>query len=328
MRRVGQFLTLARLTALEAVRQPICLLLVTVCVVLTALVPLILLHKFGEPGKLVRDSGFAIHFFLGLFVAGYAAAASLAREREKGTAAAVLSKPVPRELFFLAKFFGIAFVLLCFSVCACISTLISERVAEKFVMRSDLMGYITDWQSGLMLLGAPVAAYAIAGAVNFRWRRPFGSVAFGVMVVLLIGVFLTCALFDRTGAFAPFDFRVDWRILPVSALVTLALMVIAAIALALAARAGTVPTLTASTVIFLVGLMSDHLFGGRTGPLGVARVLYWITPNWQHFWVVDALNGGGSVPWSYVGTVCVYAVCYTAGVLLLGLAAFRHADVR
>jgi len=39
----------------------------------------------------------------GVFVSGYAACVSLAREMRTGTASAVLSKPVSREIFFLAK---------------------------------------------------------------------------------------------------------------------------------------------------------------------------------------------------------------------------------
>ena len=70
MLRIRQFLTMAGLTAVEAIRQPICLLLTTACVVLTALIPLLTLHNFGEDGKLARDSGLAFHLVFGLLVAG------------------------------------------------------------------------------------------------------------------------------------------------------------------------------------------------------------------------------------------------------------------
>ena len=167
MLRIRQLLVLARLTAAEAIRQPIYLLLTTTCVILTGLAPFIKLHRFGEDGKLVRDTGLACHFVFGLFVAGYAACSSLAREMRSGTASAVLSKPVSREVFFLAKFLGIAGVTLAFSMCSITATLLAERAAEKFYFTNKLTGYIQDTGTGILLLLAPLAAYFIAGLINY-----------------------------------------------------------------------------------------------------------------------------------------------------------------
>ena len=88
MLRVRQFVTLSILTAVEATRQPICLLLTTTCILLTMLTPMLALHNFGEDGRLARDSGLAYQFVFGLFVAAYAACSSLAREMRSGTASA------------------------------------------------------------------------------------------------------------------------------------------------------------------------------------------------------------------------------------------------
>src|SRR5262245_13254982 len=110
MRPNHSFVALTGLTAIEAIRQPIVLLLFTACVALTAITPMILLHAFGEYGKVSRETGLALHFLFGLLVAVQAAGSTLSREVREGTAAAVLSKPVGRTTFFLAKFAGIALV--------------------------------------------------------------------------------------------------------------------------------------------------------------------------------------------------------------------------
>jgi hypothetical protein len=325
---MGRAPTPAGLTAVEAIRQPICLLLTTTCVVLTALIPLIAMHNFGEDGKLVRDSGLAFHLVFGLFVAGYAACSSLATEMRSGTASAVLSKPVGREVFFLAKFVGVAIVVVAFSACATLTTLLSERVAEKFYSIPELTGYITDWQTGTILILAPFVAYLIAGAINYVARRPFGSTAFGLVFLCLLAAAFVAGFFDRTGHRAPFDLAVEWRILPASLLVTLALIVLSAIAMAMSTRLSTVPTLTFSGAILAAGLMSDYWLGEKAAISRIAGFFYRIIPNWQHFWLSDALSNGGTIPWTYVIGAAFYAAAYSAGILCLGLLSFRHVEMK
>lgn len=328
MLRIRQFAALARLTALEAVRQPVCLLLASSCVLLTGLMPLVGMHKFGEDGKLARDSGLALHFVFGLLIAGYSAGSSLARELRSGTASAVLSKPVGRETLFLAKFVGIACVILLFSACTSLATLLSERVDQKFCFTQSVTGYVTDWRTGNMLVAVPFAALLLAGLVNYAARRPFGSTAFTLLLLGVPAAFVASGFFDRLGQFAPFDYRVEWRILPACLLVTLALLVLSAIAISLSTRLRTVPTLVLCGAVFLAGLMSDYLLGRHAANSWPANFLYRIIPNWQHFWVADALSGGGRIPWHYVREAGAYAVTYCLGILCLGMLSFRHAEVK
>ncbi|MFC1498065.1 ABC transporter permease [Verrucomicrobiota bacterium] len=328
MLRIRQFFTLTGLTAIEAIRQPICLLLTASCVLLIALVPLIQLHNFGEGGKFVRDSALALHFVFGLFIVGYAASSSLAREIKKGTALTVLSKPVGRELFFLSKFFGIICLVLLFSMCASIATLLSERVAEKFYSDGRFLGWHLDGQTGIMLLTVPFAAFLTAGLINYRLKRPFESTAFGLLLMFLLLVMLIAGFFDISGQPASFDLHVQWRIVPAGILIAMALIMLSSIAMVLSTRLSTVPSLMIGTGIFMIGLMSDYLFGRNAGSSRVAAFFYRILPNWQHFWVSDALSGGGTVPGVYILSTGFYALMYIAGILCLGMLLFRHTEMK
>jgi hypothetical protein len=324
--RIRQFLTLANLTAVEAIRQPICLLLITACVLLTGMTPLLLLHQFGEDGRMVRDSALAFHFIFGLFVASYAACSSLSREMRSGTASAVLSKPVGRELYFLAKFAGIAAVICAFSACAAISTLLSERIAEKFIETRSV--FVTDVQTGKMLLAAPFVAYFIAGIINYKARRPFESAAFGLLLVSLLAVVFIAGFFDNWGHLASFNPGLQWRILSASLLITMALIVLSAIALGLSVRLGTVPTMTILLVVLFAGLMSDYTFGRMAPTSDMALFFYRVIPNWQHFWVPEALVNGGTIPWRYILDAGLYGTAYSAGILCMGIIAFRHTEMK
>ena len=327
MRAVRQFWALTRQTALEALRQPLALLLAMTAIVLTALTPLMTMHNFGEYGKLARDSGLAFHLVFGLLIAGTSASSSLAHERSSGTASAVLSKPVTRAGFFLAKFAGVGLVVMVFSTAAGLATLLAERTAERFVTEPGSMGYVLDWRTGVSLLAVPPLACLPGAILNYRSRRSFGSTAFLSLVAGVIGVFLLAGLFDRRGGLAPYALHVNGHVVAASLLVALALLVFVALAVSLATRCGTVLTVGSCVVVLMVGLASDTIFGAQVNLPAVFHLLYGVIPNWQHFWVSEALAGGGQIPWAYVVSAAAYAGACIMALLGVGMLAFRGADI-
>ena len=59
-----------------------------------------------------------------------------------------------------------------------------------------------------------------------------------------------------------------------------------------------------------------------------ASALYTVTPNWQLFWLADALNAEkGFVPWGYVGKALAYAVAYVGAALTLAMALFEEREL-
>lgn len=314
-----QFAAVARLTMLEAIRQPICLLLAGTAILFTALLPVLIMHQMGDSQKLVRDSALATHFLFGLLFAGYAACTAVQHEIKRGTVSAVLVKPIGRELFFLAKFAGVAGVLVLFSVGLTTATLLAARMSAEL--------YLVDWWAGGALLGAIGLAIVIALFLNYFLRRPFVSTAFGLLIGLLLGALAASSFLDANGQPTAWGSAVTWKLVPASVLVTLALLVLAGVAVAVATRLETVPTLAICSVVFLVGLMTDYLFGRLAGDSQLAAVLYAVLPNWQHFWLTDALSGEGMIPWNYVGRAAGYAALYLTGVLSAGVLAFRRVEL-
>ena len=327
MRRIRQFVALAGLSALDIIRQPITLMLSMGCALLIGVIPLVLLHSLGEDGKLARDSGLALQLLFGLFLAGYASTSTLADEIRGGTAAVILSKPVPRPMLLLGKFGGLTLVMLVYAAATSIAILLCERVAEISTFSGDASIGMVDWRTGRWLVMAPLLALAVAGVYNFLTHRIFCSTASFLLVLFLLIVLFSSAWFDRTGARAAFNFRVDWRILPASVLLCLALLVLAALALGLSTRLSLGPTLICCALVLMLGLVSDHLFGTRATHSTLATLCYAIIPNWQHFWMADAINGTGHIPWSYVGQMALYAGGFVAVFLSLGALLFRRVDV-
>jgi len=87
-----------------------------------------------------------------------------------------------------------------------------------------------------------------------------------------------------------------------------------------------IPTLAICSGIFLLGLMSDYLFG-RKADTWWGSLLYTITPNWQLFWLADALENGKRIPLEYVGRAIGYVAAYLGAALALALLLFEDREL-
>ncbi len=316
-----QFVSIAMNAFMELVRQPIYLILMTVsagfCVFLAA-VPY---FGFGDDPKLVKDMTLASTLLSGLLTAVLCASASVAQEIRTGTALTVLSKPVGRATFLLAKFAGLAASLTLITFTNLVASLLASRMAF------DAYGG-TDTQSLLIYFGLGLLAFAIGGFTNFFLRRTFTSDAVWAFVVCTtLALFIVVKFTHLEKAFDG-EAQVDWRLLPAGVLILFALFILAALALACSTRLDTLPTLAICSALFLVGLMADYLFkGAADAGAWWAKLGYAVTPNWQQFWLADALEDKKSIPWSYVAGAAGYVAAYVGAALAVALALFEDREL-
>jgi hypothetical protein len=323
MKWLMQGWALMGLTVLELLRRPLCLLLACGATALIILSPLLAVFHFGEEGKMVRDTAFAVQLTFGLALAGYASASVLDVAMGRGAALLVLSKPVGRTMFYLTRFLAVVAVVGMFSLAVSMAALVAGRVSERF---SD--GFLTDWQTGFIALGAMAAALVAAAWLNYRRRRVFASDAFLFLLLALALTLLCAGCFDRHGRWAPFDVRVEWRILPVNLLIAESLVLFAALVLFLSARWFRQGGLAlAAGGLWVAGWMADALMDAPHTPAWRSAICHFL-PDWQHFWMADMLNKGGMVAWSYVGGATLYMLLYATGLVLLGQALFKRREIR
>ena len=317
-----QLVTIAVNAFMELVRQPVFLLLMSVSASFIVFLAAVPYFGFGDDPKLVKDSTLAIMLLSGLFGAIISASSSVAHEIRTGTALAVLSKPVGRAQFLLAKYFGLAAALTLLTYVNLVATLLASRMAFDAYGDADLIGLA-------IFFGALVLAYGLAGFTNYFLRRTFMSDAVIFTVVMLTVAFLVINCFDKEGKWQAFAAGVDWRMVPVSLLILFALWILAALALACSTRFEIVPTLTVCSALFLLGLMSDYLFGRRADAGSWwATVCYTVIPNWQLFWLADALEPGKEIPWVYVAKAGAYLVAYLVAALSLALVMFEDRELK
>jgi hypothetical protein len=112
-------------------------------------------------------------------------------------------------------------------------------------------------------------------------------------------------------------------------LILFAFWILAAVALACSTRLDMIATLSVCSAVFLVGLMSDYLFGlPASKGSWWASTLYSMVPNWQLFWLADALETGKSTfQWAYVGKAFGYMVFYAGAALAVAVALFEDREL-
>ncbi len=317
-----QFVTIALNAFMELVRQPVFLLLMTASAAFEIFLATPYYFAFGDEPKLVKNSVLAVMLLAGLFSAVLCASASLAREIRAGTVLAVLSKPVGRTQFLLAKYVGLIAALTVVTYVNLVAALIASR------MTFDAYGE-TDVPAVMIFGSGMVVAYVLGGFSNFFLRRPFVSDAVFALVITVTLAAAAIVLFTKQTQTIGTMSHVDWRMVPAAVLILFALWILAALALAASTRLDTIPTLAICSAFFLVGLMSDYLFG-RPADQGSwwGTVLYTVIPNWQNFWLADALDSGQSTfHWGYVSKAFIYAACYIGATLAVAVTLFEEREL-
>jgi ABC-type transport system involved in multi-copper enzyme maturation permease subunit len=317
-----QFITIAANAFMELVRQPVFLLLMTTSVAFEIFLATPYYFAFGDEPKLVKNSTLAVMLLAGLFGAVLTASSSLAREIRSGTALAVLSKPVGRAQFLLAKYAGLVLALTLLTYVNLIGALLASRMAFDAYGSTDLFAL------GVFALGL-VMAYLLGGFSNFFLRRPFVSDAVFGLTVMATLAFLAINFFTKDGKTQAFARGVDWQMIPAAILILFALWILAALALACSTRFDMIPTLAICSALFLLGLPSDYLFGTRAEKGSWwASVLYTVTPNWQLFWLADAVEMGKShFYWGYLGKALLYVVGYVGAALAVAVVMFEEREL-
>jgi hypothetical protein len=317
-----QFRNIAVNAFMELVRQPIFLLLLTGSVLFEIFLAVPYYFAFGDEMKLVKTSALAVMLLAGLFGAVLSASSSLAREIRSGTALAVLSKPVGRAQFLLAKFAGLAAGMALLAYVNLVGVMLASWMAFDAYGKTDV--------GAIAIFGGAIAlAYLLAAFSNYFLRRPFVSDAvFALVVMVTIATFIIFQFTRQMHSLGEMS-SVDWRLVPAGILILFALWILSAIALACSTRLDMIATLAICSGVFLIGLMSDYLFGlpAATGSWW-ASTLYSVVPNWQLFWLADALETGkNTFQWAYVGKAFGYAVFYCGAALAVAVALFDEREL-
>lgn len=320
---------IARNAFLEAIRQPVFIVLVLGG--LLAMVCNVNLAAFtmGEDEKLLVDLGLSTLLIVGLLLAAFTASSVLSREIENKTVLTVVSKPVTRAAVIVGKFLGVAAALSVGFYILTLAFLMAVRHKPQMGMGE---GEIYDGPVVTFSILFGLLAPGTAGLINYLYRRPFPSTLTVCLAgMLTVGVGMCSVLARDWWLQSPLtDF--DPQVLYAVGMVFLAILVLAAAAIAASTRVNQMLTLLICCGVFLFGLVSEFFMGrslaDTAGPLvRLLAPLYVAVPNLQVFWAADALAQGHQITAGYFASVVAYAVVLITALLSLAVQLFQRRDV-
>jgi ABC-2 type transport system permease protein len=317
-----KLIAIAKNTFVETLRQPVYAVIIVAAMLLFLLSPSLTMYTMDDDNKFLRELGLSTLFLSSLFVAIFSASGAVAVEIENKTILTVLTKPVQRPIFILAKFLGVlAAVALAHYLCT-IALLMTIRhgVLESAADERD-------WTVIVTAIGIAGITILLSTFFNYVYDWKFSSTAIVVGAVLATCGLIFLCLIDRDWKFNPAKNSIHALDVYGSILLFLAAMIIAAIAVAISSRFNIVVTLSACVGVFLLGLISDYVFGQLAQTYTWAGIGRSLVPNLQIFWISDAIYEGSTVPFHYLTIAAVYAFCYTTGILAIAVALFQRRQV-
>ena len=317
-----KLLAITKNTFIETIRQPFYSIIIIAALLLFFISPSISMYTMDDDNKLLRELGLSTLFIAGLFIAIFAASGAVAEEIENKTIMTVLSKPVQRPTFILAKFLGVTGAVAMGHYICTIALIMAIRngVLENVDSTNDFTVIATAGTAVLLTI-------LLTAFLNYSYDWKSTSTA----MVLLAG-FGTISLiflifFDRDWKFNPANNKIAAIDIYGSILLFLAVFIIVALAVTLSCRFNIVVTLSACVGLFLLGLVSDWAFGALAKTQLWAKICYFAVPNLQIFWISDAIYEGSTLPVKYVLITTTYAICYAGGILALAIAIFQRRQV-
>ena len=318
----NKLFTIAKNTFTETLRQPIYAVIITSALIMFILSPSITMYTLDEDVKLLREIGLSTLFLSGLFIAIFSASGAITEEIESKTITTVLSKPVSRPLFIIGKFLGVATAVALAHYLLTITMVMTIRngVIESASDTNDLPVITT---AATVL----IAALLLTAFLNYTYDWSFPATAMCLTTIFAtIGIIFLCFI-DKQWQFNPENNGFSTFDIYGSILLLLAVLILVALAVMFSTRFNVVLTLTFCVAAFLMGLISDYVFGRFAEIHLWAKIGHMLVPSLQVFWISDAIYEGSVITFDYILLAASYALLYTAGILALAIALFQRRQV-
>jgi ABC-2 type transport system permease protein len=375
---VVQLLTIVRNTFFESIRQPIMIVLLIGASLALVFSNILAAYTMEDDHKMMIDMGLATIFLSGTLVAAFIATNVVSREIDNRTVLTVISKPVGRPLFIIGKYLGVAGAIAVATLYMILVFLLTEMHGTMQTARDPYHLPVI-----LFGFGAGVVGCATALWCNYFYGMVFASTALCVTTPLLAIAYVLALMFGPDFATQAIATAFRPQVWLACAPLLIAILVLTAIAVAVSTRAGQVLTLAFTVGIFLLGMMSDTLFGqpiltlrslwlDRAGGQGLTTLVtetrtvelvsgdiqtfteqvtsptiplvdlattperlehatawlaYAVVPNFQVFWLSDAVTQEHVIPVSYVGITILYGLLLITAALGVATMLFQKREV-
>lgn len=263
---IQQPLTIARNTFVESIRQPIFFVLVMLSGVLLFFTTWSTAFQMGysntaevhgDDAQLLQ-LGLATVFLFGMLLAAFVATSVVSREIENRTVLTVVSKPIGRPALVLGKFIGVAAAILLALVIMLSWVLLCIRHGVMTTAADDPDGPVLLF--GLLGIAAAVGAGIVC---NYLYGWHFSQTAMLVLAPLAALAYLLVLVIGKRWNLQPLHQDFKPQVVTACLVLSLAVLVLTAVATAVSTRLGQVMTIVVCAGVFVLGLLSNYLLGTR-----------------------------------------------------------------
>jgi ABC-2 family transporter protein len=295
-----QILSIARNTFIESLRQPVTFVLVILCGFMQFINTWQAGFSMGSntgaevsgDNKLLLDIGLATVFVCGMLLAAFLATSAISREIENKTILTIVSKPISRTAVVLGKYLGVSGAVLV----AVFTMLLFLLMGVRHGVMSTAADHL-DAPVLVFSFSAVTLSLVIAAATNYWYGWSFSQTSLLFMLPAMLIAYILVVFIDKDWKLQPLYhteyLRLDiwWaedryfsrfpeqnvegypsrrvyetfkpQITIAAYSLSLAILVLTAIATAASTRLGQVMTIVVCSGVFLLGLLSNHLLGRR-----------------------------------------------------------------
>jgi len=255
---IEQFLAIVRNTFYESIRQPILLVILVIATIGLILANPLSAFTMEDDQRMLIDLGLATIFLCGTLIAAFVATNVLSREIENKTALTIISKPVGRPLFVLGKYFGVAGAILISTLYMAFVFLLVEEHAVLQTVRDPVHLPVVTFGVLAGVIGLGVGIWC-----NYFYNKVFASTVIVITTPLAALAYVFSMMFSADFSLQPMSDSFRPHLWLAIVCIIMALLVLTAIALAASTRLGQLMTLVVTLGLFVLGMMSDWLFGRR-----------------------------------------------------------------
>jgi len=341
---IEKLLALTRNTLLECIRQPVTLVAGVLGFIFVFFSIPFSSFTMEDDQRMFVDIGLSTIFMCGIIMSAFLATGVVSREIENKTVLTVVSKPVPRPLFVLGKFLGVASVLVMVTLWLGFIFMLTE-------LHGTMPTVMTPYNQPVLTFGLAAVILMFGGGIwcNFLYGWNFGATVITLGLPLLFMAYCVCLIFKPDWATADIATTFKPNLWKALGMLLVAELVLGAIAVAVSTRLGQVLTLATVLVTFLAGLLSDWLFARKLQQLsdlmsklpaadqswhdsmhlewGFYKVMQSVIPNFQLFWLSDALTQKKNIGFEYIVTAVPYGFVLIVMALAVGTFLFQRREV-
>lgn len=319
---------IAKVTFLQIIRQPIFGVLLLLAMGLMATSPSVAGFTMDDDTKMLQDICLSTILVSGLLISAFAASGAISAEIDDQTILTIVSKPINRLAFITGKFLGVMAALLLAMTFMVFTFLLVLRhgVLSAAYMQRDIP---------VIVFGFSAAALALllAGLGNYLFDWQFAPTAMALGLPLMGLAVVIAGFFSKQWELQSFGHGYSLDVISACVLLLFAIWVLASLCLVCSTRLSVVWTLVIAFMILCLGMVWDHYVLPKVlnADMWITSiswaVLYAMIPNFQSFWMLDALDTEVHIPGIYVLQSLGYAACYLLAMLFLAYALFLERQV-